>query len=49
MGVMRELATINEKDFSLEYEKIDFSREKPYEIENQIPELVKRYIALSLS
>jgi len=49
MGVMRELATINEKDFYLEYEQVDFSKEKPYKIENQIPELVKRYIALSIS
>lgn len=49
IGVMRELATIYEKDFSLLYEEIDFSGEKKYMLENQIPELVKRYIALCVN
>ncbi len=49
MGLARELATINWKAFLLNYEKINFSKEKDLWIKNKIPEICKRYIWLSLS
>lgn len=49
IGVMREIATLYSKELPLKYEDVDFTGNKKYEIKNEIPHLVKRYIALSLS
>lgn len=49
MGVMRELCTINNKEFPYSYQEVDFSQAKLLKIDNQIPNLVKRYIWLWLS
>lgn len=49
IGVMREIATLFSKKLDIHYEDIDFSGNPSYEIKNEIPNLVKRYIALSLS
>ncbi len=48
MGVMRELCVIYRQAFPLSYENIDFSKNSELKIENQIPEVVKRYIWLQV-
>ncbi|NDK08428.1 phenylalanine--tRNA ligase subunit beta [Candidatus Gracilibacteria bacterium] len=49
IGLARELCAINSKVIDLHYEKNDFSKEKDIGIKNEIPEIVKRYIGLSIS
>ncbi len=49
IGLARELCAINSKNIDLHYEKNDFSKEKDIGIKNEIPEIVKRYIWLSIS
>lgn len=49
IGVMREIATLYSKKLDIHYEDVDFSGNPSYEVKNEIPTLVKRYIALSLS
>ncbi len=49
IGLSRELCAINWQDVDLHYEKNDFSNAKDIGIKNEIHEIVKRYIWLSLS
>lgn len=49
MGVLREIATINEKDFNVSYIQKDFSNISSLKAENNIPEAVKRYSLLQVS
>ncbi len=47
--IIRELSVINWKDTILQYEKNDFSDAKELNIKNEIGDIVKRYIGLSIS
>ena len=47
--VIRELATIRWEKTNLNYEEIDFTKEKELKINNEIPELVRRYSMLSVN
>ncbi|MFA5917250.1 MAG: phenylalanine--tRNA ligase subunit beta [Candidatus Gracilibacteria bacterium] len=49
IGLARELCAINGQDVDLHYEKNDFSNAKDIGIKNEITDVVKRYIGLSLS
>jgi phenylalanyl-tRNA synthetase beta chain len=49
IGVIRELATIHGQKTPLDYIEEDFSQLPKFPIKNEIPNLVKRYIGLSIS
>ena len=49
IGVIRELATIHGQKTPLDYMEEDFSQLPKFPIKNEIPNLVKRYIGLSIS
>ena len=49
MWVMRELCVIHGTPFPLKYIEEDFTKAKKLQIENEIPEVVKRYIGLQMS
>lgn len=49
IGIMRELATICDKELELSYETQDFSKLPTLNAKNEIPEVVKRYSLLKIS
>lgn len=49
MWVLREIATIHNKNIELEYKNIDFSVYPELKAKNEIPEIVKRYSLLKIS
>ncbi len=46
--VLREICAINKETLNYKYENKDFSKLKKLKIENEIPELVQRYIGLKI-
>lgn len=49
IGVIREIAAINGQTFDYEYARIDTTNIPDLQIDNQIPEVVNRYIGLKMS